>query len=165
MFYCTRGRFKSHRSGVSRISLRARSILVTVCTCSCSSCIILVLCAVLCCFSTSNSSVRYAVAIFYQLWLLWLEGNGRNFHFWESLDYYIICTFFGAGFFGCLLCVVVKNLTNPDPAALDRVSLAGVVLVNKIGLQAFHRNLHGQHLFVGRAVACADSLPSILKMR
>ena len=51
------GRFKSHRSGGSRISLRVRSILVTFCIYLCSSYIILVLCAILCSFSTSNSLV------------------------------------------------------------------------------------------------------------
>ena len=53
------GRFKSRRSGGSRISLRVRSILVTFCMYFCSSYIIfiLVLCAMLCSFSTSNSLV------------------------------------------------------------------------------------------------------------
>ena len=53
------GRFKSRRSGGSRISLRVRSILVTFCIYFCSSYIIfiLVLCAMLCSFSTSNSLV------------------------------------------------------------------------------------------------------------
>ena len=51
------GRFKSRRSGGSRISLRVRSILVTFCIYFCSSYIILVLCATLCSFSTSNSLV------------------------------------------------------------------------------------------------------------
>ena len=51
------GRFKSHRSWGSRISLRVRSTLVTFCIYLCSSCIIIVLCAILCSFSTSNSLV------------------------------------------------------------------------------------------------------------
>ena len=51
------GRFKSRRSGGSRISLRVRSILVTFCIYFCSLYIILVLCATLCSFSTSNSLV------------------------------------------------------------------------------------------------------------
>ena len=45
------GRFKSHRSRGSRISLRVRSILVTFCIYFCNSYIILVLCAILCSFS------------------------------------------------------------------------------------------------------------------
>ena len=53
------GRFKSRRSRGSGISLRVRSILVTFCIYFCSSYIIfiLVLCAMLCSFSTSNSLV------------------------------------------------------------------------------------------------------------
>ena len=53
------GRFKSRRLGGSRISLRVRSILVTFCMYFCSSYIIfiLVLCAMFCSFSTSNSLV------------------------------------------------------------------------------------------------------------
>ena len=55
LFY--QGRFKSRRLGGSRISLRVRSILVTFCIYFCSSYIILVLCATLCSYSTSNSLV------------------------------------------------------------------------------------------------------------
>ena len=51
------GRFKSRRSGGSRISLRVRSILVTFCIYFCSSYIILVSCAIFFSFSTSNSLV------------------------------------------------------------------------------------------------------------
>ena len=61
VFY--QGRFKSHRSGGSRISLRVRSILVTFFIYFCSAYIILVLCAILCSFSTSNSLVFCILAI------------------------------------------------------------------------------------------------------
>ena len=57
MFYFTRVALSRVARGGSRISLRVRSILVTFCNYFCSLYIILVLCATLCSFSTSNSQV------------------------------------------------------------------------------------------------------------